>query len=173
MLIIGIPAGIQQAISSVANVSITAAVNSFGPEATTGISIANRFDGILYQISVAPSIAVMPYVSQNVGKGNIKRAKQAVTRGAVISMGLGAAFGMLSAIFSAQLSSLMSVDPVVIAYSQQKMIIISSTYFICGIHHVLGGSIKRNGKTDNSNLHYINFYVCNQVSMGVSGVPAF
>ncbi len=146
ILKIGVPAGLQQALYSVANVIITATVNSFGPEATTGISIANNFDGILYQISVATSLAVMPYVSQNVGKGNIKRATQAVTRGIGITVGLGLTFGMLSAIFSAELSSIMSSDPVVIAYSQQKMIIISSTYFICGINEIMGAALRGMGR---------------------------
>jgi len=146
ILYVGIPTGLQPALYSIANVIITATVNSFGPEATTGISIAGNFDGILYQISVAPSLAVMSYVSQNVGIGNIKRARQAVSRGIFITIGLGATFGMLSAVFSAQLSSIMSSDPTVIAYSQQKMIIISSTYFICGINEIMGAALKGMGK---------------------------
>ncbi|MBQ6876571.1 MAG: MATE family efflux transporter [Lachnospiraceae bacterium] len=146
ILFIGIPAGLQQALYSVANVIITATVNSFGAAATTGISIANNFDGILYQISVSPALAVMPYVSQNVGVGNIKRATQAVGRGMLITIGFGATFGALSAIFSAQLSSIMSSDPAVIAYSQQKMVIISSTYFICGINEIMGAAMKGMGK---------------------------
>ena len=146
ILFIGIPAGLQQALYSVANVIITATVNSFGAAATTGISIANNFDGILYQISVSPALAVMPYVSQNVGVGNIKRATKAVSRGMLITIGFGATFGALSAIFSGQLSSIMSSDPTVIAYSQQKMVIISSTYFICGINEIMGAALKGMGK---------------------------
>ena len=146
ILAIGVPAGLQQALYSIANVIITATVNTFGPAATTGISIANNFDGILYQIAVAPSLAVMPYVSQNVGAGNIKRAKQSIVRGMMITVVLGASIGALSAIFSAELSSIMSNDPEVIGYSQQKMIIISSTYFICGINEILGASMRGFGK---------------------------
>lgn len=48
ILEIGIPAGLQQALYSIANVIISATVNKIGKEATTGISIANNFDGILY-----------------------------------------------------------------------------------------------------------------------------
>ncbi len=117
ILAIGIPAGLQQALYSIANVIITATVNSFGPDATTGISIANNFDGILYQISVAPSLAVMAYVSQNVGHGNIKRATKSVLCGMMITVALGATFGAFSAIFSGPLSSIMSDNPAVIAYS--------------------------------------------------------
>ena len=146
MLFIGVPAGLQQALYSIANVIITATVNSFGPAAATGISIANNFDGILYQISCATSIGVMPYVSQNIGKGNFKRAGRSVTSGILITVALGAFFGSLSAIFSSELSSIMSNDPTVIAYSRQKMIIISSTYFICGINEIMGAALRGMGR---------------------------
>ena len=146
ILRIGIPAGMQQAMYSLANVIITATVNSFGPEATTGISIANNYDGILYQISCATALAVTPYVSQNIGCGNVKRASRSVLRGVLITVCLGASFGALSAIFSGQLSSIMSNDPTVIAYSRQKMVIISSTYFICGINEIMGGALRGMGK---------------------------
>ena len=146
MLTIGVPAGLQQALYSIANVIIASTVNKFGPDATTGIGIANNFDGILYQISIAPSLAVMPYVSQNIGNKNVKRARQAISRGMLITVILGATFGSLSAIFSAQLSSIMSDIPAVIAFSQQKMMIISSTYFICGINEIMGAAMRGMGK---------------------------
>ena len=146
ILRIGIPAGLQQVMYSMANVIIVATVNSFGPEATTGISIANNYDGILYQISCATALAVTPYVSQNIGRGNVKRASQSVLRGILITVCLGSFFGALSAIFSRNLASIMSNDPTVIAYARQKMIIISSTYFICGINEIMGGALRGMGK---------------------------
>ena len=142
ILFIGVPAGLQQALYSIANVIITAQVNSFGKAATTGISIANTFDGILYQISVAPSLAVMPYVSQNIGNRNIDRATKSITRGMMITIILGVTFGSLSAIFSRQLSSIMTTSPEVIKFSQQKMVLISSTYFICGINEIMGAALR-------------------------------
>ncbi|MBQ9921426.1 MAG: MATE family efflux transporter [Clostridia bacterium] len=146
ILFIGIPAGMQSAMYSIANVLITSVVNSFGAAATTGISIANQFDGIMYQISYAPSLATIPYVSQNIGAGNIKRVKQTVIRAVLITVSFGATFGGLSAVFSSQLSSIMSSSSEVIAFSCQKMIIISSTYFISGINEVIGGALKGMGK---------------------------
>ena len=143
---VGVPSGFQSALYSLANVVITTVVNGFGASATTGIAIANQFDGILYQISYAPSLATTPYVSQNVGAGNTKRVKQTVLRAVLITTAFGATFGFLSAFFSEQLSSIMSSDPEVIAYSRQKMIIISSTYFICGINDVMGGTLRGMGK---------------------------
>lgn len=146
ILYIGIPAGLQSALYSLANVVIAAAVNNFGADATTGISIANQFDGILYQIIYAPSLATIPYVAQNMGAGNIKRIKQIVVRSVLITAAFGTTFGSLSAIFSTQLSSIMSSSAAAIDFSRQKMIIVSSTYFICGINEVLGGVFKGMGK---------------------------
>ncbi len=146
MLRIGIPSGLQQAMYSVANLVIAATVNSYGAAATTGISIANNYDSILYQIAIAPSLAVLPYVSQNIGKGNIKRAKQSVWRGVLIASIIGGGLGSLSAIFSRQLASLLSSDPVVIAYAREKMILISSLYFLQGVNAIFGEAMKGMGK---------------------------
>jgi len=146
ILHIGIPAGLQQALYSVANVIITAEVNKLGPAATTGMSVANNFDGILYQISVATSLAMMPYVSQNIGAGNLKRAVRSVWEGILVTVVLGGFFGALSAVFSRQLSGIMSSDEEAIKYSMQKMVLISSTYFICGINEILGAALRSMGK---------------------------
>ena len=152
MLRIGVPTGLQQALYSVANIVIAGAVNTYGADeitranASTGVSIANQFDGILYQIAVGPSLAVMPYVSQNVGAKNMKRAKEAIWKGMLITVIFGGGLGALSAIFSAQLSSIMSSNPEVIRFSQQKMMLVSSTYFICGINEIVGAGLKGMGK---------------------------
>lgn len=146
ILFIGIPSGLQTAMYSFANVLITATVNSFGADAATGISIANQFDNIMYQIIHAPSLAVIPYIAQNVGAKNYKRVKQVVVKSVLITTAFGATFGSLSAIFSGQLASIMTSTPAVIAYAQQKMILISSTYFINGINEIMGGVLKGMGK---------------------------
>ena len=146
MLFVGVPAGLQSALYSFANVTIVSVVNSYGEAATTGMSIANQFDGILYQISYAPSLAIIPYVAQNIGAGNIKRARQSLPRAVMITTAFGFSFGILSAVFSAQLSGLMTSSPEAIMYSQQKMVLVSSTYFVCGINEVMGGMLKGMGK---------------------------
>ena len=142
ILQIGVPDALQRSLYSFANVIIATTVNSFGPEATTGISIANNFDGILYNIVTAPALAVMPYVSQNFGARNSSRVKRSVIYSIYIAVGLGLVFGELSAIFSGSLASIMSGDSLTIEYARQKMIIISSTYFICGINDILGSALR-------------------------------
>lgn len=142
----GVPAGIQSSLYAFANVVITSAVNSFGPDATSGIAIANQYDGILYQISYAPSLATIPYVAQNMGAGNFERVRKTLICSMLITLSFGASLGSLSAIFSRELSYLLTASPAVAEYSVQKMVIVSSTYFICGINEVLGGTLKGMGR---------------------------
>lgn len=146
MIFIGVPSGLQTAMYSFANVIIMTAVNGFGAAATTGVSIANQFDGIMYHIIYAPSLATTPYVAQNLGANNIPRVKQTVLRSVIITATMGLVFGSLSAFFSGQLSSIMSGNPEVIMYSQQKMVLVSSTYFLSGINEIMGGVLKGMGK---------------------------
>ncbi len=142
ILYIGVPVGLQSFFYSVANMMISGSVNTFGEEATTGVSIANQFDAMTYHIVMAPSYALMPYVSQNLGNRNVKRAQKSVLSGILIAVIMGAAFGALMVIFSAQLASIMTDIPNVIKYAQQKMNIISATYFIHGINEALAASLR-------------------------------
>ncbi len=146
VLRMGVPVGLQSGLYSFANVVIATAVNGFGADATTGVAIANQFDGILYNIIHSPSVATIPFIAQNIGAKNMKRVKQIISKSIVITMAFGISFGILSTTFSRQLSSIMTSSPAVIEYSYQKMVIVSSTYFICGINEVLGGVLKGMGK---------------------------
>ena len=95
---------------------------------------------------MAPSFAVLSYVSQNVGAGNLKRAGKSVATGIFITAVLGISFGALSAFLSRPLSSLMTNDPVAIAFSREKMLLISTTYFLCGINENLCAALRGMGR---------------------------
>ena len=146
ILHLGIPTGLQSAGYALANVVIATAVNGFGPDATTGISIANQIDGLLYHICVAPSLAVSPYIAQNIGAHNVSRAKKALVCSIGITVAIGGGLGAIASIFSGELASIMSSSPNVIAFAQQKTIIVSATYFICGINEVMSGALRGLGK---------------------------
>lgn len=146
ILHLGIPTGLQSACYALANVVIGTAVNGFGPDATTGVSIANQIDNILYNISYAPALAASPYIAQNIGAHNIPRAKKSLVRSIGIAVAFGGVLGALASIFSGELASLMSSSPTVIAFARQKTMLISATYFICGINEVMSGAMRGLGK---------------------------
>ena len=146
ILFIGVPAGLHFAFSAFANVVMATAVNGFGVYATTGVSVANRFDEMLYQISNAPSLAAASFVAQNIGAKNFKRAGQAVLKASIITVAFGLSIGIVFALFSKQLSSLITSTPAIIEYSCQRLTLVALTYFLCGINDVFGEALRGMGK---------------------------
>ena len=63
-------------------------------------------------------------------------------KGMAIAVTMAGTLGALSAIFSGHLSSIMAENDAQIAFSQQKMMIISSTYFICGINQIISETMR-------------------------------
>ena len=142
MLYIGIPLGLQSLIYSLASVATTATVNAIGPEATKGMSIANQFDGLMSQIAIAPSFAILAYVSQNIAAKNVTRANKAVFSAVIIALTFGGVIGGTVALLSYPLCSIMSQNPIVLDFALQKMLILSPLYFLYGIAEVLGASLR-------------------------------
>ena len=77
---IGIPAGIQEAIFSISNVFIQSGINSFGEDAIAGSSLALNFEYFTYDIAAAFAQAAVTFTSQNFGAGNLKRCKKTFWR---------------------------------------------------------------------------------------------
>lgn len=76
MMFIGVPTGLQTSLYSLANAVIASAVNSFGADATTGISIANQFDNLIYYVAFGPAVAATTYIAQNVGARRLSVLKR-------------------------------------------------------------------------------------------------
>jgi Na+-driven multidrug efflux pump len=100
MLRIGIPAGIQASIYSVANVLLQSSYNSFGDIAMRGISAARNIEGFIYAAINSFNQATINFVGQNVGAKKPHRVKQ----GLLSAIGISAVFSavyLLVAIFLA------------------------------------------------------------------------
>ena len=76
VLQIGIPAGIQGMVFSIANIFIQAAVNRFGSAAIAGSAAALTYEYYCYFVVSAFSQAAVTFISQNYGAGQIERCKK-------------------------------------------------------------------------------------------------
>ena len=73
VLYLGIPAGIQNAIFSIANLFIQSAVNSFSTDVISGVGAAMNADTIIYNVMGAFYTACSSFIGQNYGAGNKDR----------------------------------------------------------------------------------------------------
>lgn len=72
ILMIGVPAGIQNAIFAIANLFVQSGVNSFDTYMVSGNAAATNADTIIYNVMYAFYIACSSFMSQNYGAGNKK-----------------------------------------------------------------------------------------------------
>ena len=139
---IGLPAGMQGAIFSVSNVLIQSSVNSFGSIAMAGNTASQNIEGFIYNAMVAVYQANLSFTSQNYGAGKYTRINKIMVTCVSVVAVVGRSIGLAAYAAGTQLLSIYSSDPEVIAYGMNRLQIIGTTYFICGIMDTMVGSIR-------------------------------
>ena len=67
MLCVGIPAGLEASLFSIANVAIQSTINSFGAITVSGNTAASNLEGFILMTMMAFGQAVLSFMSQNLG----------------------------------------------------------------------------------------------------------
>ena len=139
---IGLPAGLQGTVFSISNVLIQSSVNSFGSVAMAGNTAAQNIEGFVYTAMNAVYQTALSFTSQNYGARNFKR----ITRIQVYCIGLvvfiGIVLGWGAVLAGSQLLGIYSSDAEVIQYGLNRLKIIATTYFICGMMDVMVGGLR-------------------------------
>ena len=86
---IGLPLALQEFLTQLSFLALCAFVNRLGLEASSGYGVASKIVNFAMLIPSALMQSMASFVSQNVGAGNLKRAKRSVFTG----MGVGLLFG--------------------------------------------------------------------------------
>ncbi|MEG2084973.1 MAG: MATE family efflux transporter [Clostridia bacterium] len=147
ILRIGLPAGIQSTIFSLSNVIIQSSINSVGNIAMAGNSSAANLEGFAYISMNAISQACLTFTGQNFGANNKKNCSLVLMQTLILTTIIGLIVGCGLYFASPLLLRLYNTDPTVIAYGIERLKIIGTTYFLCGIMEVLVGAMRGVGKS--------------------------
>ena len=128
ILMLGIPAGLQNAIFAIANLFIQAGVNSFDSLMVKGNSAAANADAMIYDAMAAFYMACASFMSQNLGAGKRDRVLKSYLISLLYSFGIGGAMGLLLVIFGKQFLSLFTADPEVITAGLKRLTIMGFSY---------------------------------------------
>ena len=114
---LGLPLTVQGFLTNFSFLALCAFVNRLGLEASSGYGVAQKIQMFVMLIPGALMQSMAPFVSQNVGAGNEKRARKGMLCGQAIGAGIGL-FVMLGVFFFGDaISSLFTSDAAVIARS--------------------------------------------------------
>ena len=110
---LGTPMAIQSGFINLSMLFVNALINVVGVEASATFGVGVRIDDIVNKISQGIQYAAMPMISQNIGAGKQKRAKQVVYWAWIYSAALTLIFIILYIFLGKQLFMIFSDDPVV------------------------------------------------------------
>jgi putative MATE family efflux protein len=142
---IGVPAGLQGAMFSIANLIIQSFVNSFGSNAIAGSAAALNYEYFAYYILSAFGQASVTFVGQNYGAGKLDRCRSilrcALIEGAILT-GL---FSIICIIFKNPLISIFTTDPQVAEIAKIRLTILLSFELLNMSIEVFSGTMRGYG----------------------------
>jgi putative MATE family efflux protein len=147
VLKIGIPSGIQNSVTSLANLVVQASINLFGATAMAGNGAFTRIQGFALIPVTSFALALTTFTGQNLGAGEYDRVKKGARFGIIFCMFLSESIGLLLYFNAATLLSFFSRDPEVIAVGIQKAQILSRFLFAVALSHTMAGIFRGAGKS--------------------------
>ena len=142
ILQIGLPAGFQGMLFSLANVVIQSSVNTFGDIVVAGSAAASNIEGFVYMAMNAFHQAAISFTSQNVGAGKHERINKILFTAQFYVILVGLVMGLTVVHFGEPLLGLYNDNPEVIAAGMIRLRYIVSLYFLCGMMDVMVGSLR-------------------------------
>ena len=165
---IGLPAGLQMAVTSFSNVFVQSYINRFGSACMAGWTSYSKIDQFVLLPMQSLSLSATTFVGQNLGAGNLSRAKKGTRVSMAISVAITAVLTVLLIAFSSQLLMLFNQDKNVLYYGNIFIRYLAPFYVICCINQIFAGSLRGAGDaTGPMIIMLLSFVVFRQIYLFV------
>ncbi|MDY2879860.1 MAG: MATE family efflux transporter [Candidatus Borkfalkiaceae bacterium] len=147
ILVLGVPAGLQNIVFAIANLFIQKAVNSFDPVTVEGIVAAQNADPLVYDVLAAFYMACSSFIGQSFGQKDKKSALQSYLICQVYSFALGAMLGFSLAFFSRSFLFLFTSSEAVVQAGTYRLKIMGVSYMVSSLMDCVIAASRGLGKT--------------------------
>lgn len=113
-LLIGLPLALQEFLTQMSFLALCAFVNRLGLEASSGYGVACKLVNFIMLIPSSLMQSMASFVSQNIGAGNMKRAKRSLYTGIAVGLVIGCIVYTLVVLKGDLLCSIFTTEPAVI-----------------------------------------------------------
>jgi len=142
MLQIGLPAGLQSSLFSIANVVIQSSVNSFGSLVVAGNTAAQNLEGFMFVSMSAFNQASVSFVGQNIGAGRYERINRIVCTAELCVITVASVLSTLLLVLGPSLLGLYTTDPAVVQAGMNRLQIMTTAFVFAGAMDVMVGSLR-------------------------------
>ena len=130
VLVLGLPAGLQNSIFALANLFIQTGVNSFDAVMVSGNSAAANADALMFNVMAAIYTGCATFMGQNLGAGRHERVLKSYFISLFYSALVGLIGGGLLIIFGRQFLSVFTTETAVVDAGLQRLHVMGFSFFI-------------------------------------------
>ncbi|CAM3406706.1 MATE family efflux transporter [Helicobacter labetoulli] len=144
---LGLPSGIERALTILSLVLITKFMTDYGLEVIAGFQIGSRVESFILMPGFGFQVSTMALVGQMIGAKRLDIAQEFIRTILLISSVTMGILGLLLCVFGVELSSLFSTESAVVDYSFAYLVAVglSQVPLICIF--VLDGALRGSGAT--------------------------
>ena len=142
---LGLPAGIQSSVVSIAMIFVQRFINEFGAVYIAGIGAGMRIDQFAGMPCQALGLAMTTYIGQNVGAGRYDRTHKGIGIAFAAVVIQIVALGTPMYIFAPKLARIFGSDPAVIEVCTLFLRTILPLYLFMGLNGLMGGIVRGYG----------------------------
>ena len=186
ILKVGIPASVQLAITAFSNVFVQSYINQFGPDCMSGWTTYAKLDQFMFLPMQSIGLSATTFVGQNLGMGNVERAKKGVRIASLMSLLCTAVIMLPLIIFAPYAGAIFNDKPEVLTYSTALMRWISPFYLLCCFNQIYSAALRGAGNSRipmiimicsfvlfrQGYLFIMSNFICNEIIPLAMGYPA-
>jgi putative MATE family efflux protein len=143
---IGLPAGIQNLLFSLASMTLQGLINSYGEKFIAGYNGANKIDAFAFLPLVSFSVAITTYVGQNVGARRMDRVNKGVKSALLLSVVISILLAVVLLPSAGLLMRLFTQDHEVIQAGVEYLYRVLPFYMMLGAIFILNGALRGAGE---------------------------
>ena len=179
-------AALQLAVTAFSNIFVQSYINYFGADCMSGWTAYNKIDQLMFLPMQSVALAATTFVGQNLGIGNVERAKKGVRSALLISMATTAILMVPVLLFAPDLTAFFNAKPEVIRYGTLLLRWLSPFYILCCVNQVYAGALRGAGNSQvpmilmlssfvvfrQCYLYVMSHFICNEVLPIALSYPA-
>ena len=164
MVRLGIPNALQMAIVAFSNIFVQGYINYFGTDITSAWTAYLKIDSLVMMPMMAVAQSAMTFVGQNLGTGDVKRAKKGVRLSLALSIGICLAMAVVVNLTAPGLVAFFNDKPEVVENGARFVRVMAWLMFSCAINQVLASALRGGGDSlAPMIIMVVSFSLCRQL----------
>lgn len=150
MLLVGIPAALQMAVTAFSNVFVQSYINHFdaglpSPDYMSGWTAYLKIDQLLFLPMQSIALATTTFVGQNLGKKQPDRAKKGVRTSVIISLSATAIMMIPVIVFAPYIVGFLNNKQEVVANGTMFLRLLTPFYLLCCFNQIYASALRGAG----------------------------